>query len=55
VLITAHQGFFTEQALRAIAATTLGNITAFEAGKLAEISERIVVGNKTPSSPQPLR
>lgn len=30
VLITAHQGFFTEQALREIADTTLANITAFE-------------------------
>jgi D-lactate dehydrogenase len=32
VLITGHQGFFTEEALRAIAETTLGNITAFESG-----------------------
>lgn len=32
VLITAHQGFFTEEALANIAATTLGNITAFESG-----------------------
>lgn len=31
VLITAHQGFFTAEALRAIARTTLDNITAFEA------------------------
>lgn len=29
VLITAHQGFFTEEALAAIAATTLGNADAF--------------------------
>jgi D-lactate dehydrogenase len=29
VLITGHQAFFTEEALGAIAATTLGNITAF--------------------------
>jgi D-lactate dehydrogenase len=32
VLITAHQGFFTEEALTQIAQTTLGNIDAFEAG-----------------------
>jgi D-lactate dehydrogenase len=30
VLITGHQGFFTEEALTAIAATTIANITAFE-------------------------
>ncbi|WP_439596521.1 2-hydroxyacid dehydrogenase [Falsiroseomonas sp.] len=29
VLVTAHQAFFTTEALSAIAATTLGNITAF--------------------------
>lgn len=29
VLITGHQGFFTEQAMRAIAETTLANIAAF--------------------------
>jgi len=32
VVITAHQGFFTEDALRAIATTTLASITAFERG-----------------------
>jgi D-lactate dehydrogenase len=32
VLITSHQGFFTEEALTQIAQTTLGNIDAFEAG-----------------------
>ena len=31
VLITAHQGFFTREALTAIAETTIGNVTAFEA------------------------
>jgi D-lactate dehydrogenase len=31
VLITGHQGFFTTEALTAIAATTLANIAAFEA------------------------
>ncbi|WP_336985645.1 2-hydroxyacid dehydrogenase [Altererythrobacter aquiaggeris] len=30
VLITGHQGFFTADALRAIAATTIANATAFE-------------------------
>lgn len=33
VVITGHQGFFTEEALRAIAETTLGNISAFETGR----------------------
>lgn len=32
VLITAHQGFFTEDALREIARTTLDNATGFETG-----------------------
>jgi D-lactate dehydrogenase len=33
VLITAHQGFFTEEALSQIAQTTLTSISQFEAGK----------------------
>ena len=33
VLITAHQGFFTREALRAISMTTLDNVTAFEQGR----------------------
>jgi D-lactate dehydrogenase len=33
VLITGHQGFFTENALRNIAATTIDNLTAFETDK----------------------
>ncbi len=33
VLITGHQGFFTNEALRNIADTTIANITAFESGK----------------------
>jgi len=33
VLITSHQGFFTEEALSKIAETTINNITAFETGK----------------------
>ena len=32
VLITGHQGFFTEEAVTSIAQTTLANITAFERG-----------------------
>jgi D-lactate dehydrogenase len=32
VLITGHQAFFTEEALRAIAQTTLENVSAFERG-----------------------
>jgi D-lactate dehydrogenase len=33
VLVTAHQGFFTEEALRAIAETTLAGVSAFERGE----------------------
>jgi D-lactate dehydrogenase len=33
VLVTGHQGFFTREALAAIAGTTLGNATAFESGE----------------------
>lgn len=33
VVVTAHQGFFTVEALRNIAETTLGNATAFERGQ----------------------
>ena len=36
VLITSHQGFFTEEAITEIAQTTLGNISAFEAGRKLE-------------------
>ena len=36
VLVTAHQGFFTHEALCAIAETTLDNIDAFEAGRPLE-------------------
>jgi D-lactate dehydrogenase len=32
VVVTAHQAFFTQEALRAISETTLDNITAFERG-----------------------
>jgi D-lactate dehydrogenase len=33
VVITGHQGFFTEEALKNIAETTLANIIAFEQGQ----------------------
>jgi D-lactate dehydrogenase len=33
VLVTAHQAFFTREALTAIAETTLGNLAAFEQGR----------------------
>ncbi len=33
VLITGHQGFFTEEALQNIAETTLANVRAFESGE----------------------
>ncbi|TAE50856.1 MAG: 2-hydroxyacid dehydrogenase, partial [Bacteroidetes bacterium] len=33
VLITAHQAFFTRNALSQIAATTVGSLTAFEKGE----------------------
>jgi len=34
VLITSHQGFFTQEALAEIAKTTLSNLDQFEAGKI---------------------
>ena len=36
VLITSHQGFFTQEALAEIAKTTLGNLDEFEAGKIVK-------------------
>ena len=36
VLVTSHQAFFTQEALIAIADTTLANITAFEQGRKLE-------------------
>jgi D-lactate dehydrogenase len=33
VIVTAHQGFFTREALHNIAETTLANVTAFESGR----------------------
>lgn len=34
VIITSHQGFFTEEALQAIAETTVSNILAFFDGRI---------------------
>ncbi|GMR05634.1 MAG: 2-hydroxyacid dehydrogenase [Gammaproteobacteria bacterium] len=36
VVITGHQGFFTEQAMQSIASTTLGNVRQFEEGEELE-------------------
>ena len=36
VLITSHQGFFTQEALAQIAKTTLGNLDQFEAGQIVK-------------------
>jgi D-lactate dehydrogenase len=36
VLITAHQGFFTHEALTNIAETTIRNISDFERGEVCE-------------------
>ena len=33
VLVTAHQAFFTREALQGISTTTLDNISAFEGGR----------------------
>jgi len=33
VIVTAHQGSFTREALHNIAETTLANVTAFESGR----------------------
>jgi D-lactate dehydrogenase len=35
VLVTGHQAFFTVEALRSIASTTVANLTAFESGGMA--------------------
>ena len=39
VIVTAHQGFFTREALRDIAETTLENVTAFERGEPMNVVE----------------
>ena len=47
VFITAHQAFFTEEALRNIAETTLGNASAFEQGERSgnELTHEEVLGD----------
>ncbi len=44
VFVTAHQAFFTRDAVRNIASTTINNITAFERGDLPPTN--IVSGSK---------
>ena len=39
VLVTGHQGFFTEDAMARIAATTIGNATAFGTGEAENVVE----------------
>jgi len=36
VLITAHQGYFTREAMTAIAETTLSNVSHFERGEIMD-------------------
>jgi D-lactate dehydrogenase len=38
VVITAHQGFFTREACEGIAASTIGNATDFERGRVNEVN-----------------
>jgi D-lactate dehydrogenase len=49
VLITGHQAFFTKNALKNIAETTLANITDFEQGRSSsnEVKQERVVAGKT--------
>jgi D-lactate dehydrogenase len=51
VVITAHQGFFTRNALKAIAETTLANITDVEQGRVCcnQIKAEEKVVTKTPA------
>ncbi|MGC8000657.1 2-hydroxyacid dehydrogenase, partial [Salmonella enterica] len=46
VLITGHQAFFTQEALTAIAETTIANITAFAESRQAlhEVSVEKIAG-----------
>lgn len=46
VLVTAHQGFLTEEALANISATTLANATDFETG--AALANRVQLGDPNP-------
>lgn len=53
VLITAHQGFFTLEAITAIATTTIRNVTDFERGEVAE-ANRVGSGHiAPPATPTP--
>lgn len=47
VLITGHQGFFTREALKNIADTTLGNVSAYQNGEgdLHQVISEKVIGN----------
>lgn len=49
VLITGHQGFFTIEALRNIAQTTIDNLTAFEAGAPTNTVTVEFVGGRGPA------
>lgn len=48
VLITAHQGFFTQEAMTAIATTTMRNVTDFERGEVDE-ANRVGSGHIVPA------
>lgn len=50
VLITAHQGFFTREALTAIARTTIDNISAFQRGSIDPAN---LVGSRHLAPPNP--
>lgn len=50
VLVTAHQAFFTEQALHNIADTTLANAASFEAGRLDEVQVVPPAGSREPAA-----
>jgi D-lactate dehydrogenase len=41
VVMTGHQAFFTEEALDAIAGTTIDNISAFERGQPVPVGARV--------------
>jgi len=57
VIITGHQAFFTQNAMEAIAATTLANITAFEQGQRSgnEVTPARVKKTEAPSAAEPIR
>lgn len=48
VVITAHQGFFTHEAVTAIAQTTIGNVTDFAAGTIRDenrVTRRLIIAH----------